>query len=501
MNLYLLAALVIVGATAIVAVIKSQLATYDIIDGARWLTGIGKWRLLRRRPSGVLADGRRRLSVRRSEMGTIVSAPSGAGKSSSVIIPNVLALKNGSAIVTDLAGEIFDQTAGKKAEDGFQIAVFNLSDPSRSLSFNPLQHSAGSHTEINKISETLVTSAFPEEGSNKFWNDAARSAIAIIIKCVMNTDPKFANLGNVYRLCNSFGPDGSGLDDFVLKHADKTVFTEFLGLRSNSERTFASLISTARTALSAFSDPNLCRITSTDTLGISTLRERPTILYLIVRENELPYFAFMLSLLYQAIFDMAMLLPKMGEPYLPLLLLLDEVGHLRIPGFAMYTSTLRKRSCQIVAALQSEFQLESQYGRQGAQEILAGSLSTKIYLPGLPYSTCSELERVLGRQTLEDRKTGQRFSQPLATADEIRTMRDGTGIMVSGNSEPVKLRMTAFFERRDFGRYSKIPPPEIPVSENSELDYIDLQRDETSTGRLPEVPVNAQSTSGNGVTV
>ena len=221
------------------------------------------------------------------------------------------------------------------------------------------------------------------------------------------------------------------------------------------------------------------------------------IIYLIVPFAESRYFSFWLSLVYTALFSYALIPPRKRKPYLPITFLLDEVGtSSRITDFSMHCNTLRKFSCSIVLAPQHHAQLESVYGRSNASSIMNGGISSKIFLPGLGLQTCQELERILGKQTLEDRNTGQRFSQSLMTADEIRTMRDGTGVLVSGNSHPARLKMKPYFKRRKFKHYAKIPPPVLRGSENSEPDYIDLRVDEPSSHPLPDPRNDIIQTNG-----
>ena len=327
-----------------------------------------------------------------------------------------------------------------------------------------------------KVCEVLISSAFPDDnGANKYWSDSSKSLLSTLIRTLKNAGPKYANLANVRHLLNHFGSDGKGLDALIFKYADQQTYDDYEGFRSNSDRVLSNIVSTARTAVDAFSDPNLCKISSSETLRFETLRAEATIIYLIVPSAESAYYSFWLSLVYTAIFNYASIPPAKGNPYLPIVFLLDEVGTgSRIPDFSVHCNTLRKFSCQIVLALQHHSQLETLYGRAGAKSILDGGISTKIFLPGLNLETCQDLERILGRQTLEDRDTGRQFSRSLMTADEIRTMDDHKGVLVSGNSHPAKLRMKPFYKRRKFNRYSKIPPPEIVGSANSSPDYINL---------------------------
>lgn len=473
--------------------VRRRLRRYEFVDGATFLTGIRKWALLSSfRKQGLVVDGKRRISARRSYRHLAVIAPTGTGKTSSIIVPNLLAL-NGktSTVVPDPSGEVFEATSGYLHQLGYRIAVLDVSNVERSLSFNPL-HRARSHTEIQKVSEVLISAAFPgDDGSNKFWNDGAKSVLSILIRCLNDVDPKFRNLANVRRLLNHFGVDGSGLDEFVARNADRPTFDDYKGLRSNSERVLSNIVSTARTAIDPFGDPDLCQISSVETLHFETLRQRATVVYLIIPEHEVTYYSFWLSLLYTQIFNFAMVRPQHGQPYLPITFLLDEFGNgSKIPGFSMFCTTLRKRNCCLVLALQDTEQLVHIYGRSDASTILNGGVSSKVYLPGLSLKTCQELEQTLGKQTVEDRETGQRFSRSLMTADESRTMPDDAAVLISGNSPPVRLKMKPYFRRRRFRKRAGIPPPELALAASPPVEYIEIEpnsgKRETEESSHPE---------------
>jgi len=202
--------------------------------------------------------------------------------------------------------------------------VLDVSDPAHSDTFNPLWRVGRSHTEVQQIAAVLVDAAFPESRGDRFWNDSAKVLIAIILHCIKNCDPKYQNLANVRHLLNAFGAAGSGLDMFVANTADAPRFSAFKALRATPDRVLGSIVATARTALEAFADQALCEISSSDTLQIETLRERPTIVYLCVPEHQMNYYGFWLALVYQALFSHVMQAPK--KDALPVYFLLDEIG-------------------------------------------------------------------------------------------------------------------------------------------------------------------------------
>ncbi len=107
-------------------------------------------KFLSKRNSGLVIDGVKKISKELSYTHLATIAPTGAGKTVSYIIPNILSL-NGSAVVTDPSGEIFNITAEYKRKQGFKIKKIDVRDVKNSLKINPLFR-LNSHTDIKKIS-------------------------------------------------------------------------------------------------------------------------------------------------------------------------------------------------------------------------------------------------------------------------------------------------------------------------------------------------------------
>ncbi len=68
-------------------------------------------------------------------------APSGSGKTSGFVILNVLRF-NGSCVVLDIKGEIFQTTGARRAAMGDEVFVFDPENPEKSHSYNPLRRAA-----------------------------------------------------------------------------------------------------------------------------------------------------------------------------------------------------------------------------------------------------------------------------------------------------------------------------------------------------------------------
>ena len=109
----------------------------EIHGRARWMNGRETQAFLSAGHDGLAFGFGRRLSREESCKNLALIAPTGSGKTTRYVIPNLLQLA-GSAVVTDPSGEIYRATSGHLARQGFRIQVLQPAEVERSLRFNPL---------------------------------------------------------------------------------------------------------------------------------------------------------------------------------------------------------------------------------------------------------------------------------------------------------------------------------------------------------------------------
>ncbi|EAV40101.1 conjugal transfer protein TraG [Stappia aggregata IAM 12614] len=108
----------------------------------------------------------------------ITIAPPGQGKSQSVM-RNLLSM-DGGALVIDIKGELFEQTAAWRARNVGPVYRFAPSDPDNSIHFNPLDtirpDVAGAYEDARKLVNLLMVPA--EQGKKDYWDKRGLSLLA-----------------------------------------------------------------------------------------------------------------------------------------------------------------------------------------------------------------------------------------------------------------------------------------------------------------------------------
>lgn len=332
---------------------------------ARFLNVKESKKLLDSKNIGLSINGTKKqtLSQDNSFKHLLLVAPSGAGKTTSYVVPSILLQlqQGGSIVVTDPSGEIFNLTSAYAKQQGYEIKVFNISQHKESLTYNPIFHT-NTHRDISNLARTLVESAFESNSNNSFWNDGASTIIELLIQLLKAQPLKYQNLANVRYLLNNFGLTGDVLTLlFTQKNINQNLFVEFQSFLNQEPKILHGFLSTAKTALKSFTDTDLCQLTATDSLDFRGLRKKPTILYIICQESLIPHYSFLLKILYSQLFSFAM--EGLQSDIQPIYMYMDEFGNLgKINDFNTILTTVRKYGVSVSLILQDIQQLTNIYG-------------------------------------------------------------------------------------------------------------------------------------------
>ncbi len=431
---------------------------------ARWMPWWDRWLFLRPKKPGLWLSPRARLSLTDSFSNLILVAPTGSGKTTRFVIPNVLQAA-GSVVVTDPAGEIFRATSGHLRDRGYRIQVIQPIDLSRSARFNPL-HRFRTPQELRQLA-TILGSHNLGSGSDPFWTTSAINILYLGLSAVSSQEPRHRHLGNLRWLLNHMGGENpERLHAFMsraLPPEDESLFAEYVAFCAQDSKVNASVLATARACLDLWSDPEVVRLTGRDTVDLEGLRTGKTAIYLIVPEHQLRYFSLLLNLFYSACFRFC--LETGGRDAAPVFFFLDEFGNLgHIKDFAAIMTTLRKRRCSISIVLQEIAQLTTLYGPHEARTIFAGGCGQKLFFSGLDLDTTRYVEGVLGRSTAFDESgadpgdPGRPVGVPLMRSEDVRMMKPEEAVLVAGRERPIKLHMPPFYRVRTLKRLAAMPP-------------------------------------------
>jgi DNA-binding transcriptional MerR regulator len=176
---------------------------------------------------------------KRGNINTLVVAGSGAGKSASFIVPNILNML-GSYVITDPLGEVYEKTYKYLENNGYEVKVINYNSKNE-YKYNPLNH-INSDNDVDTLADILIG-----DDSDEFWNESAKCLMKTVIYYVLEKAEKkdlltvfyllSTNKDELFKKFEEFAPCSKGQKYAAL-------------LKTFPDKTYASTVSTAIVKLS-----------------------------------------------------------------------------------------------------------------------------------------------------------------------------------------------------------------------------------------------------------
>lgn len=412
----------------------------------------------------------------------------GCGKTAYWLYPNLeYACASGmSFLTTDTKGDLY-RNYGGIAKDcyGYHVAVIDLRNPTKSDG-NNLLHLVNKYMDLHKanpgdvtyrakaekyakiISKTLIygdgdASAY---GQNAFFYDSAEGLLTSVILLIAEfAEPRERHIVSVFKLIQELmAPSGvKGKNQFQLLMdrlpADHKARWFSGAALSTGDQAMASIMSTAMSRLNAFLDSEMEQVLCFDTAidAEKFCNEKSAVFIILPEENPNAYF--MVSLLIQQLYREILSVADENGGKLPnrAMFYCDEFGTLpTIQSAEMMYSASRSRRLSIVSIIQSYQQLEKNYGREGAA-IIQDNCQLTIAGGFAPSSeTADIISKSLGSRTVmtgsvsrsknDPSQSLQMTERPLMTADELKSMKKGSFIVMKTGVHPFVSQLKLFMK-------------------------------------------------------
>ena len=412
----------------------------------------------------------------------------GCGKTAYWLYPNLeYACASGmSWLCTDTKGDLY-RNYGGIAKDcyGYNVAVIDLRNPTKSDG-NNLLHLVNKYMDLSKettgdvayrakaekyakiISKTLIygdgdASAY---GQNAFFYDSAEGLLTSVILLIAEfAEPKERHIVSVFKLIQELmAPSGVKrknqfqllMDRLPSDHKARWFSGAAL---STGDQAMASIMSTAMSRLNAFLDSEMEQVLCFDTAidAEKFCNEKSAAFIVLPEENPNAYF--MVSLLIQQLYREILSVADENGGKLPnrAMFYCDEFGTLpAIQSAEMMYSASRSRRLSIVSIIQSYQQLEKNYGREGAA-IIQDNCQLTIAGGFAPSSeTADIISKALGTRTVmtgsvsrsknDPSQSLQMTERPLMTADELKSMKKGSFIVMKTGAHPFVSQLKLFMK-------------------------------------------------------
>lgn len=418
---------------------------------------LGQWRSLFRR-----AD-----LYRHGEGHLLTIGGSGAGKTTSVVIPALLEAREGSFIVIDPKAQLAAMTGRYRATKG---AVLHLNPFADELAlqtgvalpdsgFNPLSVlSKGYNLKDDAENLARLLMVTDRAGSESYWGDEAAGLIAVLLVWQVLREPKDRRtLAVLWRMLREDLEAIRQRFEWCLTVKESVYLQEearkFLQL-SQTEGQWQGVISKAQLATQRYApDTPLGDHTARDGLDLSRLKREDITVYLMVPTGRAKVASPWLNLV------MGSIGLAIGKPGLarPVFMLMDEAPALGyLPDLRNHLRETREAGLRAWIFSQTRAALANPdlYGENGFADIMALCETRSFFSVG-DRTLATEISAMLGEKTAVNRSSrdgssGDNYSTvgvPLMRPEEIMRMKKGRQLIIRSGMRPITARLVPYWTR------------------------------------------------------
>ena len=430
-----------------------------------------------------------------------------------------------SVVVTDLKGELYEDTAKLFKDNGYKIRVFNLANPSKSDAWNCLSRVGKDLSVIHSISKVIMQNTSDGAGGDKFWESVQENLLNALILYVCNDNSRTEekNIGAVYEIL-SHSSEIELMQMFEMYSKRVGVNEAFEFYKKSVENVRASAVSSLGTRLNIWQLDAIKKITKTSDIDLTALAKEKCVYFVRLQDIDHSY-TVLSSLFFSCLFiELSKYISEHYKSTLPINFILDEFNNIgKIGGgggldFAQTISTCRSNRISIMIVSQSLGQLENRYPDKIWQEIL-GNCDVQLLLGCNDLATAEYFSDSAGMMSVENdaymttkktlsltqmypeyRQTQSTIMRRVLTMDEVRRMPRkhliclirGQNVLILDKLDYVEHPMAQNIQKKNIDDYMpirkivKLKKTERKAEENLTCGYAELSSIKISyTGSKP----------------
>ena len=249
----------------------------------------------------------------RRSLNVLVIGGSGAAKTRSYVLPNILEA-NTNYVITDPKMEVLTATGGYLKSQGYDVRVLNLVNLEQSDGYNPFRYIRDEKDALRLVNN-LIQATTPKNSheSDPFWTKAETALLQAIILMLFQEAPEseqnFSMVMRVLEYAEVKEDDEDHVSPLDLlfsaierEKPDSVAVRQYKVFKMAAGKTSKSILVSTAVRLAPFNLPQIRAITDHDDMDLYTLGEKKCALYAVIPDNDNTY-NFLVSLLYSQVFQ------------------------------------------------------------------------------------------------------------------------------------------------------------------------------------------------------
>lgn len=365
-------------------------------------------------PEGALILGQnqyysRNCSETQLNNNVLVVGTSGAGKTRSIVKPNLLQADGScSYVVSDPKGNLAREMRPYLESKGYKVLCMDFIHPEKSLRYDPLKYCRNTR-DVQKLAHILVYEMNKTGGKgighsiDPFWDLSTIMLYSSIIAYLKEKelyefkDSSFLSLVDTIKMANrdkkgtTYARNRSNLDRIMAQHRNymkdmgekSYAYKQYCGYNTAPDRTQATINICGLAKLSAIDTNETRKMLSGNDIDFASIGEEPTAVFVQISDSDRSLDALANIFYSQLVNELCMQADKSENSCLkvPVVLILDDFAtNARVENFDNIISNIRSKGISAMIMIQSEAQLKVGYGE--SSQTIIDNCNTYVYMGG-----------------------------------------------------------------------------------------------------------------------
>ena len=392
-------------------------------------------------------------------------------------------------------------------DEGYDVKVFNLIDPSQSDGYNPFRYLRDEKDAL-KLIDNLIKNTTPRNASSNdpFWEKAEIALDSALMLYLMSEAPPEEQNFETMMLMMEYAqvreedeqyrsPLDMLFEALEEEQPNHVAVKQYKVFKQAAGKTAKSILVSAAVRLAAFNLPQYAAMTSHDDMDFGSLGEQKRAIFCVIPIND-SSMNYLIGMLYTQCFQE--LYYRADEKYggrlpIPVRVIQDEWANVAQPdSYPKVLATCRSYNIGLNIIVQNIQNIKALYEKEW--EGMVGNCDTLLFLGGGNEPTSLEfMVKLLGKETLDTRTRGltkgqhgssstnyQQAGRELMMMDEIRMLDTNDAILLIRGEPPVLDKKYDILKHKNLKRTEDGGAP--PYVHRPQVDY-----------SLPDLPYQFRS--------